>query len=203
MVNQVKISLTAGSISHSGGTIAAGGKDSLAISNGSSATLSAKIKFASGSEVNSSSTYGTLSGPTYSWTSSNTSCVSLTSANATALNVKVNSRGSDVSTTSRSSVITRTASASFTLNSTYAQGATYGSSYSDSKSCTTTVTQEANTITSVYSASLSGGSLTAPATYGAGGATKSVASASAASGGSVTVNLKSGSTNSSGASYGS
>mgnify|MGYP002518043868 CR=1 FL=1 len=104
------------------------------VANKTVATASGVLKFASGSEVDANSTYGSWSGPTYSW-SSNQTYATLTSANAASLNVTMASRGKTYSTSTRSATITRTASFTYTLSSTYG-----GASKSNSAGATATVT---------------------------------------------------------------
>lgn len=130
--------------------------------------------------------------------------IGLTSNDSANLSINVYSQGSEVTTVPRSATITRTANYTFTLNNTYKQDAIYGASYSNYASCSTTVTQEANLIVSVYSVTLSAGSISSPPTqYAASGGDKTVSNSLAASTGSVVVKLKSGSTNNNGLSYGS
>lgn len=170
------------------------GENTKSVANKTAATASGVLKFASGSEVDANSTYGSWSGPTYSW-SSNQTYATLTSSNAASLNVTMASRGKTYSASTRSATITRTASFTYTLSSTYG-----GASKSNSAGATATVTQAANTIT--ISVTVNGGALTNPATYGAGANTKSVANKTAATA-SGTLTWSSGSTNAANSTYGS
>lgn len=169
------------------------------VANKTAASASVTLTFSSGStKVTSDSTYGSFTGPTYSW-SSNQSYATLTSSNAASLNVTMTSRGTTYSTSTRSATITRTASFSYALSSSY--NAASLSSSSNSASTTATVTQAKNVITKTEFTSPSGGALTNPATYAAGGATKSVANKTAASTG-VKLTFSSTSTSTSYDSYG-
>lgn len=88
-------------------------------------------------ETPSYATYGTLTGPVYSW-SKNNSYTSLTSSNSPTISVTMAGRGQTEGDT-RYDTITRNVSYTFTLNSEHGSGSKSGSS-----SCNCQIQQEAN-----------------------------------------------------------
>ena len=129
-----------------------------------SCSVSLSIEWVSGRTTTSSNytSYDTFYGPNYSW-SSNQTYATLTSQNSLSLNVKMTSRGTSYSTSTRSATITRSVKFRYVLNDEYG-----GAEYSDTKSCTATVTQAANNRSYEYewdSWSISA----SPASIGAGG----------------------------------
>ena len=156
------------------------------------------LVFSSNTSIAGTSTHGTLSGPTYSWTSSNTGVATLTSANSASLSVTSVTRGTDYSTSTRTSTITRKASYTYTLNSTYSAGATI-TTQSSNASCTGTATQAVNLV-AVTNIAPTAGAITSSMSFDASGGTKSWASTTAATVGSATLTFDSGATLSEGAS---
>lgn len=146
-----------------------------------------KYTFTSGSTSTSTpgSTYGTLTGPSYSYKLS-ASQNGFTAVNATSGVLTATSRGTTYGASARASgTVTQTATYTWTHSSTYGSGAVSGNA-----TATATCSQNANTID--LTSTPSGGALTNPATYSAAGATKSVANKTAASI-TVTGKFKSGS----------
>ena len=107
------------------------------VANKTAASCGCKVTFSSGGSSVSYSTWVNLT-TTYSW-SSNQSYATLTSANASSLNVKMSSRGTTTGD-ARSATITRKATFSASLKSEYSNA----TAVSTSASCTATVTQEKN-----------------------------------------------------------
>lgn len=177
VITSVEVTANSGSISHSAGTVAASG-GTVSVTSSSSGSASAKLVFSSTSKIDSSSTYGSWS-TEYDWSESDSeNMIRFTNTDSTTMSVTVDSRGTNHSNSTRSATITRTYYATFTLNSNYNNGTSYGS---DSDSTTAlTITQAANTL-SIKSITVSAGSLTSPSTYTAGTQTQSVASKTNAS----------------------
>lgn len=127
----------------SGGALTAPGTYSAAeqtqsVANKTAASCGCKVTFSSTSSSTSYSTWVTLT-TNYSW-SSNQSYATLTSANASSLNVKMAGRGTTTGD-ARNATITRQAQFTATLKSGY----TSASAVSTTASCTATVIQQANT----------------------------------------------------------
>lgn len=110
----------------------------------------------------------TAASMSYSWASSQ-SYATLTSANTATISVEMSSRGTTYDTNTRSATITRYAAYSYTD----------GVTKSANVSCTATVTQAKNVITSLSDFTGGTSGSIADLSFGAGGATKSVVSKSA------------------------
>lgn len=135
-----------------------------------------KYTFTSGSTSTTTpgSTYGTLTGPSYSYKLS-ASQNGFTAVNATSGVLTATNRGTTYGASARASgTVTQTVTYTWTHSASYGSGAVSGNA-----TATATCSQNANTITLTGTAS--GGSLTNPAVYGAGENTKQVTNASAAS----------------------
>lgn len=129
------------------------------------------LVFSSTSSIAGTTIHGTLSGPTYSWTSSNTGVATLTSANSASLSVTSVTRGTTYGAETRTSTITRTALYTYTLNSRYSPGALV-TTQSSSASCTGTATQAANLV-AVTNIAPTAGAITSSMSFDASGGTKS------------------------------
>lgn len=187
--------VTMGSVS--GGAITSSvsysaGSESKTFSNATSPSISGvTVTFSSGTSGANYSTYGTLSGPSYSWTTSNSDVMKLTSANAKDLSVTSVSRGTSYSASARSATITRTATYSYALSSSYNGGSV--STRTASGSCSGTASQAANHV-AVQSVSANGGAITSSVSYSAGRQTKTFSNVTSASAGTCTLVFDSGST---------
>lgn len=153
------------------------------------------ISFSSGTSVANYSTYGALTGPSYSWTTSNSGIMTLTSADAKDLSVKSVSRGTTYSATARTATITRTATYSYSLSSSYNGGSV--SAKSASGSCSGTASQAANHV-AVQSVTANAGAITSSVSYSAGKQSKTFSNVTSASAGTCTLVFDSGSTTTSG-----
>lgn len=159
------------------------------------------VTFSSGTSVANYSTYGTLSGPSYSWTTSNSDVMTLTSTDANAISVKSVSRGTTYSASARSATVTRTATYSYSLKSSYNGGSV--STKSAAGSCSGTASQAANHV-AVQSVTANAGAITSSVSYSAGKQSKTFSNVTSASAGTCTLVFDSGSTTTSGVTtYGS
>lgn len=146
VITSISVTVSAGALTNPA-TYAAGGATK-SVANKTAASASATLTYSSGSTRNTSnSDYGTWTGPTYSWSSSQ-SYATLTSANSASLNVTMPSRGTTTGS-ARSATITRKASYTYTLSSSYNNASL--SAVSNSANATATVTQQANSATTSYS----------------------------------------------------
>lgn len=149
-----------------------------------------KFTFTSGSTsaTTPSSTYGSLAS-TVTYSIANKTTNGFTNINTASGVLTATSRGTTYGASARASaVITKTVTYKWTHSSAYGGAAVTGSS-----SSTATCSQNANIITNLEMVSSSGGALTNPAEYAAGGATKAVANKTAASCG-IKLTFSSGST---------
>lgn len=137
------VTVNAGTIAYNGGnTVSAAGLTQTS-TNTTSATASAVLKFETGSTAAASTTYGSWSGPTYSWSETDsTSMMSFTSSNAATISVTIAGRAKVVGD-ARSAVLKRTASFTFTVGATYSST---GAAITKSNTATAqaTINQEAN-----------------------------------------------------------
>lgn len=143
-ITEVKsVTVNAGAIAYNGGsTVSAAGLTKTS-TNTTSATASAVLTLQSGSTIAASTSYGSWSGPTYSWSETDsTGMMSFTSANAATLSVTIAGRAKVVGDT-RSATLKRTASFTFTVK---AECSSTGAAITKSNTATvqTTINQEAN-----------------------------------------------------------
>lgn len=153
------------------------------------------VTFSSGTSAANHSTYGTLSGPSYSWATSDSGIMTLTSADADELSVKSVSRGTAYSASTRSATITRTAAYSYSLRTSYNGGSVPVKSASGS--CTGTAVQAANHV-AVHSVTANAGKITSSVSYLAATQSKVFHNVTSASAGTCTLVFDSGSTMASG-----
>lgn len=124
MIKSVALTVNAGDISKSGTAGTMGGD--ISITNSTSPSCSGIATLEAGSCSITLSTYGTLTGPSYSW-SENTDYTTITGNGATA----TLTFGENMTLSDRSATATRTASYSYSINSAYlASGGTQTSSKS-------------------------------------------------------------------------
>ena len=155
MIKSVALSVGAGTISKSGTCATAGGDISITNSTSSSCSGTATLELGSCSITLSS--YGTLTGPTYSW-SENTDYTTISGNGATAtLTFAENMTLSD-----RSATVTRTAYYSYSISSSYLAS---GGTQTSEKSAQTTVSVSQNkgyyTYSNPYDLSCTYGNVTA------------------------------------------
>lgn len=189
IITGVSVTVGAGTIAHSAGTVSAAAGE-VSITNSASGSYSGTLTFSSTATAATSDTYGSWAA-SYSWSESDAeNMLTWTQANATTMKVTVASRGTTFSTSTRSATMTRKYTATFTLNSTYDDGATSGT---NNKSTSVTITQGANKIASISSVNVSAGSISYNSgnTVGAGGLTATTGSSAPSA--SAKVKLVSGS----------
>lgn len=155
MIKSVALTVNAGAINKSGTASTMGGD--ISITNNTSPSCSGTATLEAGSCSITLSTYGTLTGPSYSW-SENTDYTTITGNGATAtLTFAENMTLSD-----RSATATRTASYSYSINSTYLAS---GGTQISSKAAQTTVSVSQNagyyTYSNPYDLSCTYGNVTA------------------------------------------
>lgn len=111
------VSVYGGTLTNPATYAAAGASKTVASNAAPSCTVTLTLTYNSGytTDTTSYSSYGALSGPTYSW-SVVSGAATLTSSNAASLSV---SMPNNTTTSTRSSVVRRTSSYTFTLSSTY------------------------------------------------------------------------------------
>jgi hypothetical protein len=140
IITGVSVTTNAGAITHSAGTVAASGEE-VSVTSSTAGSHSGVLTFSSTSTTTTSDTYGSWSyGYTWSESDSN-NMVSFTNSDentSSARKVTVASRGSDFNTSTRSATVTRKYTATFTLNSTYDDGATSGTNNASTKALTIT-----------------------------------------------------------------
>lgn len=137
------------------------------ISNIEDSKVTGVLEFSSKERVTDLDTYGTLEGPTYSW-ESNQEYAKVDNQNAAFTTVTMDSRGIIVGP-EREAIITRHVKWVYTLDSVYG-----GANISDdTKFCTTTITQQANTV-SIKDFVANAGSIYEPGLYPASGDTKTI-----------------------------
>lgn len=139
------------------------------INNIEDSKVTGVLEFSSKERVTDLDTYGTLEGPIYSW-ESNQEYAKVDNQNVASTTVTMDSRGIIVGP-EREAIITRHVKWVYTLDSVYG-----GASISDdTKFCTTTITQQENTV-SIKDFIVDPGSIKAPDTYSAGEETKTIES---------------------------
>lgn len=155
MIKSVALTVNAGDISKSGTAGTMGGD--ISITNSTSPSCSGIATLEAGSCSITLSTYGTLTGPSYSW-SENTDYTTITGNGATA----TLTFGENMTLSDRSAIATRTASYSYSINSAYlASGGTQTSSKSAQDTVSVSQSKGYYTYSNPYDLSCTYGNVTA------------------------------------------